>query len=184
MTTLLILGLLVVIAVVIIVLYNGLVRLVKQVDNGWSQISVQLQRRHDLIPNLVETVKGYAAHEQETMTAVIEARNAAVSANGSGVQQAAQAEGLLTGALSKLFALSEAYPDLKANTNFLKLQEELTSTEDRVSYARQFYNDSVTKLNTAISTFPGLIIAKFGSFKERELFEAEAAASVVPTVKF
>lgn len=184
MTALLIIGLLIAIPIVIIVLYNNLVRMAKQVDNGWAQISVQLQRRHDLIPNLVETVKGYAAHEQETLTAVIEARNAAVSANGSSVQQAAQAEGLLTGALSKLFALSEAYPDLKASANFLKLQEELTSTEDRVSYSRQFYNDAVTKFNTAVTTFPGLIIAKFGSFKERDLFEAEAAAAVAPTVKF
>lgn len=184
MTALIILGLLVAVLIVIISLYNNLVRMAKQVDNGWAQISVQLQRRHDLIPNLVETVKGYAAHEQETLQAVIEARNAAVSANGSNVQQAAQAEGALTDALSKLFALKEAYPDLKANTNFLKLQEELTSTEDRVSYSRQFYNDAVTKFNTAVTTFPGLIIANFGSFKERDLFEAEAAASVVPTVKF
>ena len=170
-------------AVFVVITYNGLIRRRNQVDNAWSQVDVQLKRRLDLVPNLVETVKGYAAHEKATLEAVITARNAAMAA-GPGPEAQGQADNMLTGALRQLFALSEAYPDLKANQNFLALQEELTSTESRVAYARQFYNDSVTKLNTAITTFPGLIIAKFGSFKERELFEAEAAASVVPTVKF
>src|SRR5205085_2019512 len=135
----------------------------------------QLTRRHDLIPNLVETVKGYASHEKNTLEAVVQARNSAVQAQQSsqaGPEAQAQAENVLTGTLRQLFALSEAYPDLKANQNFLALQEELTSTEDRISYARQFYNDSVQRYNSKIQTFPTVIIAGMAGFQKREFFEA------------
>ncbi len=147
--------LLVLLALFLVFAYNSLVKSRNRVDQAWSQINVQLERRHDLIPNLVETVKGYASHERQTLEAVVNARNSAVQAQqGAGPQQQAQAENVLTGALRQLFALSEAYPDLKANQNFLNLQEELTSTEDRVSYARQFYNDAVVHYNNNIQTFP------------------------------
>jgi LemA protein len=162
--------------------YNGLVRLRNRIDSAWSQIEVQLQRRHDLIPNLVETVKGYASHERETLEAVVNARNQAVQAQGP--QQQAQAENVLTGALRQLFALSEAYPDLKANQNFLNLQEELTSTEDRVAYARQFYNDSVLKYNNKIQAIPSNIIAGMFNFSAREYFEGEEGSREVPKVQF
>src|SRR6476620_6897409 len=132
--------------------YNGLVKRRNQVDNAWSQIDVQLKRRHDLIPNLVETVKGYAAHERGTFEAVTAARANAINAQSPAAQ--AQAENVLSGALKSLFAVAEAYPDLKANQNFLNLQEELTSSEDRVAYARQYYNDSVLSYNTQIQKFP------------------------------
>jgi LemA protein len=162
--------------------YNGIVRQRNQVDNGWAQIEVQLKRRADLIPNLVETVKGYAAHERGTLEAVVQARQASVAANGPA--EAAAAEGPITQALGRLFALSEAYPDLKADANFRQLQEEITSTEDRVSYARQFYNDSVTSYHNRIDTFPGVIVAKFGTFPHRELFEAAPSDRDVPKVQF
>ena len=126
-------------------MYNGLVKLRNRIENAWAQIDVQLKRRYDLIPNLVETVKGYAAHERETLEAVIQARNMAMQRRRARSEQA-QAENMLTGALKSLFAVSEAYPDLKANQNFLNLQEELTATEDRIAYARQFYNDTVLQL--------------------------------------
>src|SRR4051812_23992282 len=170
-------AIIVIVAIVVVVLlvfvfqYNGLVRLRNRIDNAWSQIDVQLQRRHDLIPNLVETVKGYASHEKETLERVVQARNQAVQASGPAAQ--AQAENVLTGALRQLFALSEAYPDLKANQNFLNLQEELTSTEDRVAYARQFYNDSVLKYNNKIQAIPSNIIAGMFNFSAREYFEGE-----------
>ena len=167
----------------VIVAYNGLIRRRNRVDNAWSQIDVQLKRRLDLIPNLVETVKGYAAHERQTLEAVINARNAAMAAPSSPAAQE-QADNVLAGALRQLFALSEAYPDLKANQNFLALQEELTATEGRVSYARQFYNDSVLAFNTAIETFPTVVFAKMLSFTKREYFEAEDAAKQPPQVKF
>jgi LemA protein len=180
-----IVALIVIIALVFVGMYNGLVKLRNRVDSAWSQISVQLQRRHDLIPNLVETVKGYASHERQTLEAVTAARNAAVTAQqGGGVEAQAQAENVLTGTLRQLFALSEAYPDLKANQNFLNLQEELTSTEDRVSYARQFYNDQVQKLNTKIQSFPTNLIAGMFNFNEREFFAAEEGAIAVPKVQF
>jgi LemA protein len=173
----------VVIAVLVFVFaYNGLVQLRNRIDNAWSQIDVQLQRRHDLIPNLVETVKGYAAHERETLDAVVQARNAAISAQGPAQQ--AEAENVLTGALRQLFALQEAYPDLKANQNFLNLQEELTSSEDRVAYARQFYNDSVLKYNNKIHSIPSNLIANMFNFQQREYFEVESAAREVPRVQF
>ncbi|HEY7106868.1 MAG TPA: LemA family protein [Acidimicrobiia bacterium] len=150
--------------------YNGLVRDRNRVDGAWSQIDVQLKRRHDLIPNLVETVKGYAAHERGTFDSVTQARSQAINAQGP-VQQA-QAENQLTGALKSLFAVAEAYPDLKANQNFLQLQEEVTSTEDRISYARQFYNDSVVSYNTRIQRFPTVFLANMFHFERRELFDA------------
>jgi LemA protein len=163
--------------------YNSLIRRRNQVENAWSQIDVQLKRRLDLIPNIVETVKGYAAHERETLQAVVDARNAAISAPDTPREQA-QADGLLTGALRQLFALSEAYPDLKANQNFLALQEELTATEGRVAYSRQFYNDSVLDYNNKIEQFPTLIFARMLHFGRREYFEADEAARTAPTVEF
>ncbi len=168
--------------IVFMVLYNGLVRLRNRVDNAWSQIDVQLQRRHDLIPNLVETVKGYAAHERQTLEAVVQARNNAVQAQGPADQ--AQAENVLTGALRQLFAVAEAYPDLKANQNFLNLQEELTASEDRVAYARQFYNDSVLTYNTKTQSLPSSILAGMFNFSQREYFEGEEASREVPRVQF
>jgi LemA protein len=168
---LVIVAIIVVVGIFLVVLYNGLVKLRNRIENAWAQIDVQLKRRYDLIPNLVETVKGYAAHERETLEAVIQARNMAVSA--SGVQDQAQAENMLSGALKSLFALSEAYPDLKANQNFLNLQEELTGTEGRIAYARQFYNDTVLRYNTKIQTFPAVAIAGMFRFTPREYFEAE-----------
>jgi LemA protein len=152
--------------------YNSLVRGRNRVDNSWSQIDVQLKRRYDLIPNLVETVKGYAAHEKGTFEAVTSARANALNAQeGGDVAQQAQAENQLSGALKSLFAVAEAYPDLKANQNFLQLQEELTSTEDRISYARQFYNDSVLGYNNSIQSFPKNILAGMFNFDKREFFE-------------
>ena len=162
--------------------YNVLVRLRNRVEAAWAQIDVQLKRRWDLIPNLVETVKGYAAHERETFERVIAARNAATTATGPA--QAAETDSILTGALRQLFALAEAYPDLKANTNFLQLQEELTGTEGRIAYARQYYNDSVLKLNTKIQTVPASIIANMFNFEEKEYFEPEPEARATPHVQF
>ncbi len=174
----------VVIALVFVVGYNGLVRLRNRIDSAWSQIGVQLERRHDLIPNLVETVKGYAAHERETLEGVVQARNAAIQAKDTGPEQQAQAENMLTGALRQLFALAEAYPDLKANQNFLSLQEELTATEDRIAYARQFYNDSVMKYDNKIQTIPSNLIAGMFNFTPRQYFQAEQGATEVPKVEF
>jgi LemA protein len=165
-----------------IVQYNGLVRLRNRVEGAWAQIDVQLKRRYDLIPNLVETVKGYAAHERETLEAVIQARNVAVSASGPAEQ--AQSENMLTGALRQLFALSEAYPDLKANQNFLALQEELTGTEGRIAYARQYYNDAVQTYNTKLETFPSNIFANLFKFTEREYFEADEESRGNVAVQF
>jgi LemA protein len=163
--------LLVLLGIYVIASYNGLVSLRNRIENAWAQIDVQLKRRYDLIPNLVETVKGYASHERETLDAVITARNAGISASGPAEQ--AQAENAITGALRQLFALSEAYPDLKANQNFSQLQEELTGTEGRIAYARQFYNDTVYRYNTKIQSFPSNILANVFSFSEREYFQAD-----------
>jgi LemA protein len=163
-------------------IYNRLVALRNRIDNAWSQIDVQLNRRHDLIPNLVETVKGYASHERETFEAVISARNTAVAAHSPAEQ--AEAENVITGALGKLFALQEAYPDLKADQNFRQLQEELTATEDRIAYARQFYNDQVRDYNTKIQQFPAVIIANAAKFEAREFFEVDQAARQAPQVEF
>ena len=183
MTILLILlGIVVIAAIAVIVMYNGLVTLRNRIENAWAQIDVQLKRRYDLIPNLVETVKGYAKHERETLEAVIQARNMAMAAQGP-AQQAA-AENMITGALKSLFALSEAYPDLKANENFLNLQEELTGTEGRIAYARQFYNDTVYKYNTKIQKFPTVVLAGMFRFNEREYFEADDEARGPVRVSF
>ena len=173
----------VLLAIYLISAYNGLIRRRNQIENAWSQIDVQLKRRLDLIPNLVETVKGYAAHERETLDAVIKARNAAISAPDTPHAQA-EADNQLSGALRQIFALSEAYPDLKANQNFLALQEELTATEGRVAYARQFYNDSVLDYNNKLQQFPTVFFARMLKFERREYFEADEAARTVPTVQF
>ena len=167
-----------------VVSYNRLVRLRNRVASTLSQIAVQLTRRHDLVPNLVETVKGYAAHERQTLEAVIQARNTAVAAQQAGPASQAQAENGLTGALRQLFALSEAYPDLKANENFLNLQTELASTEDRISLARQSYNDTVATYITKVQSFPSNTIAAMFGFKTPEYFEAEPGSTEVPKVHF
>jgi LemA protein len=181
--------LLVLLAGVVIVLlwvagaYNSLIRLRNQLENAWAQIDVQLKRRHDLIPNLVETVKGYAKHESQTLEKVIQARNMAINAQSVGDK--AQAENVLTGTLKSLFALAESYPDLKANQNFLRLQEELTSTENKVSFSRQHYNDSVMLYNTRIEVFPVNFIAGMFNFTRREFFEVKAEEERnVPKVSF
>jgi LemA protein len=183
---------LIIVAVVVVLLvlyviltYNKLVRTRNRIDNAYSQIDVQLKRRYDLIPNLVETVKGYAAHEKSTFEAVTNARANAIQAQQEGgPAQQAQAENALTGALKSLFAVAEAYPDLKANQNFLNLQEELTSTEDRIAYARQFYNDSVLGYNNNIQSFPGNTIAGVFNFEPREYFEGDPAAEGPVQVQF
>jgi LemA protein len=162
--------------------YNGLVSLRNRIENAWAQIDVQLKRRYDLIPNLVETVKGYASHERETLDAVIEARNAGM--NASGPHDQAEAENQITGALKSLFALSEAYPDLKANQNFAQLQEELTGTEGRIAYARQFYNDTVYRYNTKLQSFPSNVLANAFHFSEREYFEADDESRGPTQVQF
>lgn len=184
MIALIIIGVIVVlIAVYLVAAYNGLIRRRNQIENSWSQIDVQLKRRLDLIPNLVETVKGYAAHEQATLEKVINARNAAIAAPNTPHAQA-EADGQLSGALKSIFALGEAYPDLKANQNFLQLQEELTATEGRVAYARQFYNDSVLAYNNKLQQFPTMFYARMLKFERREYFEADEAARTAPNVSF
>lgn len=170
----------VILVVAAIALYNNLVKLRNMVDNAWAQVDVQLQRRLDLIPNLVETVKGYAAHERGTLDEVISARANVMDAKTPEAKMAA--ENALTGTLKSLFAVAEAYPDLKANANFQQLQNQLADTEDKISYMRQSYNDTVMKYNTAIQTFPGMLLA--GSFKPRESFDAVAAAETAPIVQF
>ncbi len=164
--------------------YNALVRLRNLVQEAWRQIDVELQRRHDLIPNLVETVKGYATHERETLEAVTQARSEA-STPGSSPAEQAQKENVLTQALGRLFAVAEAYPDLKADQNFMHLQQELTNTEDRVAASRRFYNANVRSLNTKIETFPVNVVASMFSFDRREYFETdEPAARRAPDVRF
>jgi LemA protein len=174
-----------VIALFLVFTYNGLVRLRNTVDEAWNQISVQLKRRHDLIPNLVNAVKGYMDFEQETLTKVIEARSAAVSAQSAGPANAgaaAAAENMLTGALRQLFALVENYPDLKANQNVLELQEQLTTTENQIGFSRQHYNSSVREYNTAIQTFPNVLLAGIFGFRDRDYFQIEEADAAVPVV--
>jgi LemA protein len=166
----------------LIATYNRLVKLRNRIDAAWSQIDVQLKRRHDLIPNLVETVKGYAAHERETLEAVVAARRQAVEATG--VESQAQAENMLTGALRQLFALAEAYPDLKANQNFLALQEELTGTEGRIAFSRQFYNEQTLAYDNARESFPTNVVAGVFNFEAREYFEAEEASRAPVRVDF
>jgi len=176
-------GVILLILLVLIYFYNSLVGKRVRCQEAWSQIDVQLKRRYDLIPNLVETVKGYAAHERQTLEAVVQARQQAIGA--SGIQQQADAENMLTGALRQLFALSESYPALKANENFAELQEELTSTENKIAFSRQHYNDSVAVYNMARLKFPNNIVAGMFGFREREYFELEEPQQrEVPKVKF
>jgi LemA protein len=167
---LVVLAVLVVLLVVSVLVYNGLVRRRSRVDSAWSQIDVQLRRRHDLIPDLVETVQSYAGHERGTLEAVTEARDRAVSAQGPGDQ--ALAENALTGVLKSLFAVAESYPDMRASQGFLELQQELSATEDRAAYARQYYNDAVLTYNNAVTTVPQSFFAAIFKFRPREYFEA------------
>ena len=177
-----IVGLLLLFVFYAIGVYNKLVNARNKVDNQFSQIDVQLKRRADLIPNLVETVKGYAKHEEGTLTAVIEARNKAVSAGS--VNEKIDAENQLTGALNKLFALTEAYPELKANENFMSLQNDLKDTEDKITYARQFYNDTAMSFNNLVEMFPSNIVASIFKFKKYDYFEASEKEKEAPKVKF
>jgi len=183
-TLLVVLAVIVILVVYAISIYNGLVTLRNRFKNAFAQIDVQLKRRYDLIPNLVETAKGYLKHERETLEAVIQARNSAASANEkaaadpgdpTAVKGLLGAEAALTGAMGKFFALSEAYPDLKANQNMMQLTEELTSTENKIAFARQAFNDAVMTYNTSRETFPNVLIAGPGGFKEAQLFEIEDA---------
>ena len=183
MELILILGALALLVLFIVAQYNRLVRLNITVDEAWAQIEVQLKRRADLIPNLVETVKGYAKHEQSTFDAVVEAR--AKSTSATSVGEVAAADGALTNALRGLLAVAEAYPDLKASANFLSLQEELSTTENKVSFARQFYNDNVRNLNQAVATIPTSFFAGFAKVEARNFYEVENPADrEVPNVKF
>lgn len=166
----------------VIGVYNALVRLRNEVKNAWSQIDVQLKRRHDLIPNLIETVKGYMTHERDTLEKITQARAAAMGAQG--VKDTAQAENILSQALGGLRVAVEAYPDLKANTNFLQLQEELTSTENKISFARQFFNDQVLGFNNKIQMFPSNIVAGIFNFGKEDFFEIEESERAVPKVSF
>lgn len=181
-----ILGIVALVAVWGIVTYNGLVAMRQRTDQAYADIDVQLHQRHDLVPNLVETVKGYAAHERETLDAVISARNQATQAQGPG--EAAAAETVLTGALGRLFALAEAYPDLKANQNFLGLQRELANVEDKLAAARRFFNNAVQEYNSAIESFPAVLFARSLGFFRREFFDIgdtrRTQMSTAPQVKF
>ena len=177
-----VLGILALLVIYVISVYNKLVNSRNKVENQWSQIDVQLKRRADLIPNLVETVKGYAKHEEGTLTKVIEMRNKAV--NASTVNEKVEANNELTGALSRLMVIAEAYPELKANTNFVSLQNDLKDTEDKISYARQFYNDSAMNFNNLVEMFPSNIIANMFGFKKFEFFKVEEEAKEVPKVEF
>jgi len=178
-----VLGIVVVIVLWAIGVFNGLIKLKNRTNEAWSDIDVQLKRRHDLIPNLIETVKGYAAHEKQTFESVTNARAKAISAQGIG--EKAKAEDMLSNTLKTLFAVAEAYPDLKANVNFLELQRELSDTENKIQASRRFYNGNVRDLNIRIETFPSRIIAGMLGFKKRDFFEIEnAAEKEVPQVKF
>jgi LemA protein len=177
-----ILGVVAVLVVAMVLLYNRLVRLRNRVENAWAQVDVQLKRRYDLIPNLVETVKGYAAHERETFEAVTAARTRAQAAQGPAEQGAA--EGILGQALGRLFAVAEAYPELQADENFRQLQDELAQTENRIAVSRQVYNDTVLTYNTAIQTVPGVLFAGPLGFSKKDFFEAEGEAREAPRVAF
>ncbi len=171
MTTLVLVGIVALLILFVIALYNSLVTARNRVDNAWSQIDVQLKRRHDLIPNLVEVCKGYMKYEQSVLESVTKARQQAVQISGGSVPERAQAENILTGALRQLFAVAENYPELKANQNMLALQEELTATENRIAFARQHYNDSVMSYNTQIQQFPANLLASSFGFQPRAFFE-------------
>lgn len=181
-----VLGLIALVVVVVIMSYNGLVAMRQRANQAFADIDVQLKQRHDLIPNLVETVKGYAAHERGTLDAVVQARNAAMSAHGPAQQ--AQAENMLSGALKQLFALSEAYPDLKASANFQQLQRDLSDVENKLSASRRFFNSAVSELNAAIESFPAVLFARSFGFVHREFFDVGEGERVVldkaPEVKF
>jgi LemA protein len=175
-------GVVVLLLVALVLLYNRLVTLRNRVENAWAQVDVQLRRRYDLIPNLVETVKGYAAHERETFEAVTNARSRAQAAQGPAEQSAA--EGILGQALGRLLAVAEAYPELQADENFRQLQDELAQTENRIAVSRQVYNDTVLTYNTAIQTFPGLLVAGPFGFPRKDFFELEGEAREAPRVAF
>ena len=178
-----VLGILVILIFMVIGIYNSLIRLRNQVKNAWAQIDVQLKRRHDLIPNLIETVKGYMVHERQTLEGITQARSAAM--NATTIQDKVQAEGMLSGLMGKLQVAVEAYPDLKANQNFMSLQEELTSTENKISFSRQNYNDQVLFYNNKKQTFPSNIVAGMFNFKDEVFFEIQdAAEKQVPKVSF
>ncbi len=180
-----IIGIVVLLIIIMASMYNGLIRLRNRVKNAWAQIDVQLKRRHDLIPNLVETARGYMTHERGTFEAVTKARNLAQKAVGTGVGAQSKAEGELSGALSRLLLVVENYPDLKANQNFLALQEELTSTENKIGFSRQFYNDSVLRYNNKTQMFPSNMMAGMMGFKASEFFEVTAAEErEAPKVSF
>jgi LemA protein len=184
-TTWIVLGVIAVLIVWVIIIYNGLVAMRQRVNQSFSDVDVQLRQRHDLIPNLVETVKGYATHERGTLEDVIKARNAAMAAQGPAQQGAA--EGMLTGALGKIIALAEAYPDLKANANFQQLQSELSDLENKIAAARRFFNNSVSEYNTGIQQFPAALLAGTFGFTQKEFFELgaeRATVSQTPQVKF
>ncbi len=185
MSFLVFLGIVAVLLIWAVALYNGMVRGRNEVHSAWSSIDVQLKRRHDLVPNLVETVKGYAAHERQALEAVVKARQQAVAAGGS-MKDRAQAENLLTQSLRQLFALAEAYPDLKANQNFIQLQQELAATENRIGFARQYYNDAAMRYKNKLETFPGNLVAGVFNFKPEPFFQLEAPQQErsVPQVKF
>ena len=180
-----VLGVIVIVILIFMGIFNTLVRLRNQMKNAWAQIDVQLKRRYDLIPNLVETVRGYMKHERETMEAVTKARNLAQQVSAAGAAVRGKAEGELSAALARLLAVAESYPDLKANQNFLALQEELSSTENKISFSRQFYNDSVLRLNNQTQMFPSSIVASMTGFKAGEFFEVTAATErEAPKVSF
>jgi len=168
-------GIIVILIIIFIATYNGLIGLRNQLRNAWAQIDVQLKRRHDLIPNLIETVRGYMKYERKTLEAVTKARNLAQSLASGDVGARSKAEGELSGALARLLAVAENYPDLKANQNFLALQEELTSTENKISFSRQYYNDSVLRLNNKVQMFPSNVVASMTGFKLGEFFEVTIA---------
>lgn len=180
MGTIIILIVLAILTIWVVGIYNALIKLRNAVRNGWAQIDVQLKRRHDLIPNLVSVVKDYMSYEQETLQKVVEARSNAI--NAKGVEAIGKAENQLTGALKSLFAVFEQYPDLKANQNALNLQEELTTTENKIAFARQYYNDSVMRLNNRIEMFPSNVIAQMFNFKHEVYLEIESEARNVPKV--
>ena len=181
---LIVIGVVIVVAIMFVVgIYNSLIRLRNQVDNAWSQIDVQLKRRHDLIPNLIETAKGYMEHERGTFEAITQARSQAMGAKG--VSETGKAEGVLSEAMSKFMLVVENYPDLKANQNFLALQEELTSTENKIAFSRQSYNDQVLFVNNKIQMFPSNVVANMFNFGARDFFEIEVAAErETPKVSF
>ncbi|MCX8202602.1 MAG: LemA family protein [Candidatus Micrarchaeota archaeon] len=178
----LILGLIVLVAIIVVLIYNNLIVLRNNIENSWAQIDVQLKRRADLIPNLVNTVKGYMKHERETLENITRARAAIMSAKTP--KEAAQADNMLTAALKSLFAVAENYPNLRASENFLRLQEDLSDTENKIAYSRQIYNDNVLVYNRTIQTIPNNIIAGLFGFKEKEYFKAEEESKKAPEVTF